>query len=70
MIEGNHLENEYREYLEHSIKQERGKELNIRFGNVEMDNDIDKSHLSEVNTDGLIEVGSKENRLVAFFFFF
>lgn len=35
-----------------------------------MDNDIDKSHVNGVNTDGLIEVGSKKNRLVALFFFF
>lgn len=36
---------------------------------MEMDNDIDKSHVNRVNTDGLIEVGSKKNRLVALFFF-
>lgn len=69
MIEWNNLGNEYGEYLEHSTKQGKGKELNTGFGNVEMDSDIDKSHLSGVNTDGLIEVSSKENRLVALFFF-
>lgn len=36
---------------------------------MEMDSDIDKNHLSGVNTDVLIEVSSKENRLVALFFF-
>lgn len=39
------------ENLGHSNKHERGKEMNVKFGNVEMDSDIDNSHLSGVKTD-------------------
>lgn len=39
------------ENLGHSNKHKRGKEMNMKFGNVEMDSDTDNSHLSGGKTD-------------------
>lgn len=54
-VKWNHFDNEYTEKkaenLGHSNKHKREKEMNIKSGNVDMDSNIDNSHLSGVKTD-------------------